>query len=286
MLGPQTLDHLGGRRAQLVQTATVQRAQRHASRARELRHTQLARGMLAHQRKRVGERVVRVALREQGFTELRLEAGATRVDDEPRRSAIRDATAEILLDQGERHVDTGGDACRRPHAAVSDEDGVGIDRDLRTIQPELATHRPMRRGAAPVQNARAGEQECARAHRADAPDDRSRAREKVTQGRTRERTANRALFTADDEHRVRRPRREARERLGGEHDARRGAHAPPSDGRQHDAIFRAPQAAIRRREHLGRAKNIESLSPIEADQQHAHWQNLNDHWHSCHRAAS
>ena len=45
---------------------------------------------------------------------LRLPAGAAMVNDERLRDAARQVRAEILLDHGQRQVDAGGHAGRRP----------------------------------------------------------------------------------------------------------------------------------------------------------------------------
>jgi len=95
--------------------------------------------------------------------------GAAIVDHELLRSALGDALAQILGDERQREVDAGGDAGRGPNRPVSDEDTVGLDADLRTGAGGLGGGRPMRGGAATVEQPGSCEDERSRAHAGDPP---------------------------------------------------------------------------------------------------------------------
>jgi hypothetical protein len=66
--------------------------------------------------------------------------------------------AEVLLDQGERQVDAGGDARGRGDVAVTDEDGIGVDVDGRVVAGQGVAVGPVRGGAAAVEQSGVREQ--------------------------------------------------------------------------------------------------------------------------------
>ena len=74
--------------------------------------------------------------------ELRLAAGPALVDDELLRRPAGDVGAEIVLDEGQRQIDAGGDAGRGPDIAVADEDAIGVQLDLRIAAAEVVRAAP------------------------------------------------------------------------------------------------------------------------------------------------
>src|SRR4051812_48374852 len=66
-------------------------------------------------------------LQERGM--LRLTARATMVEDQALRDTARQLRAMVLLDHGQRQIENGRGASRRPDRAVDDVDAVFLDLD-------------------------------------------------------------------------------------------------------------------------------------------------------------
>ena len=73
----------------------------------------------------------------------------------------------VLGDEREREVDAGGDSRGRPHVAVVDVDGVGIDGDTGVGVVEQVALGPVGRRASSLEQPRGGEHERTGAHRGD-----------------------------------------------------------------------------------------------------------------------
>src|ERR1700722_4993031 len=99
---------------------------------------------------------VRLRLQIEKPRELRLTARAPMVNNHFPRHGPRYLCAEILLDQGERKIDYGGGAGRRPDRPVGDEDAVRLYLHLGKACREIPRVKPMGRCAAPVEQARLG----------------------------------------------------------------------------------------------------------------------------------
>ena len=101
--------------------------------------------------------------------ELALTTWAPHVEDEPPRDELCELGAVVLLDEGQREVDTGGDARGTPHpVAAAHEQGLGVDLDRRVSLGEQPGHGPVRRRAFAVEEAGLGGEERAVAHADDA----------------------------------------------------------------------------------------------------------------------
>lgn len=123
--------------------------------------------MVPHPLNQIGEAAGAAAeLYQRG--KLRL-AGPALVDDKLLRRAARDILAEIVLDEGEREVDAGGNAGRGPDIAIVNEDAVRIDADPRIAASEIVRACPMRGGAAAVEQPCFRQQIGARADAGDPP---------------------------------------------------------------------------------------------------------------------
>jgi hypothetical protein len=61
----------------------------------------------------------------------------------------------ILFHHGQREIDAGRNAGRRPHVAVAHEDAIVFDAALRIRASQLIARRPMRHGCAPIEHTRA-----------------------------------------------------------------------------------------------------------------------------------
>ncbi len=91
--------------------------------------------------------------------ELGLPTGPAGVDHEHAGGLQGDLTAEVLLGECQREIHSRRDAGRGVDVAVADEDGVGIDVDVRIALGQPGAARPMSCRPAPVEQARLGEQE-------------------------------------------------------------------------------------------------------------------------------
>ena len=133
--------------------------------------------MVLHPVDQRGERRVGRGLRLQHRAELRLVARPARIEHEVARDQVGGRRAEIGLDQGQRHVDAGGDAGRGPDLAVDDVERLGIDRQRRETLGQPRAARPVRRHPLAVEQPGRRQHEGAGADRAVA----SRARRHLAQ---------------------------------------------------------------------------------------------------------
>ena len=77
--------------------------------------------------------------------ELALAAGPAQEHHEPAGARLGDLDAVVVLDEGQRDVDAGGHAGRRPDVAVARPDRVGVDVDGRVLGGEPLGARPVGR---------------------------------------------------------------------------------------------------------------------------------------------
>jgi hypothetical protein len=82
--------------------------------------------------------------------ELALPARPAEEHHEPAGDGHGDVGAVVVLDEGQRDVDSGGDAGGRPHVAIARPDRVGVDAHRGEALGQLATARPVRRDRAAV----------------------------------------------------------------------------------------------------------------------------------------
>jgi hypothetical protein len=75
---------------------------------------------------------------------LRLPAGAFQEDDQLAGDGKGGGAAEVILDEGKREADPGGDPGRRPYAVILDEDRVALDMERGETCGELGAPAPMR----------------------------------------------------------------------------------------------------------------------------------------------
>ena len=108
-------------------------------------------------------------LQGQRRAELRLAARALQEDDEMAGHRQGELAAEILLDQRQRQIDSGGDAGRGPDVAVADEDRIGLQVHGGKAAGEFGAAPPVRHGATAIEQAGGGQQEGAAADRRGPP---------------------------------------------------------------------------------------------------------------------
>ena len=158
-LDAQRLDVGGGRHPGLGLEGAGEVALAHARARGERGDRQVGVEVVGHPRLQLAQRRAVGRLRGELGAELGLAAGALDEDDEPAGDIERDPRAEVLLDEREREVHARGDARRRAQRAVDDEDRVALDRDRGVAALQLVAPAPVRRRAAPVEQARRGEDE-------------------------------------------------------------------------------------------------------------------------------
>ncbi|GAA3148113.1 hypothetical protein GCM10020001_084320 [Nonomuraea salmonea] len=91
------------------------------------------------------------------------------IDHEAAGDVPGQAVAVVAGDEGERQVHAGQHAGRRPHVAVLDVEGVGVDVHAGVAAAQVVGDEPVRGGAAAVEQPGLGEQERAAAHRRRTP---------------------------------------------------------------------------------------------------------------------
>lgn len=91
--------------------------------------------------------------------ELGLVAGAPQEDDEVAGHGERHLPAVVLLHEGEREVDAGGDARRGGQPAVAHEDRFGVHLDRRVVTGEHLAERPVGGHAVAVELPGPGEEQ-------------------------------------------------------------------------------------------------------------------------------
>ena len=96
---------------------------------------------------------------------LRLAARPPVVDDQLARHRAGDVGAQILFDHGQRQIDPGGHAGRRPDRPVADEDAILLDPGLRVARLQRAGMVPVGGGTPAIEQAGLGEDERTRAGR-------------------------------------------------------------------------------------------------------------------------
>ena len=108
-------------------------------------------------------------LQGQRRAKLRLPARALQEDDEMAGHRQGELAAEILLDQRQRQIDSGGDAGRGPDVAVADEDRVGLQAHGGKASGEFGAAPPVRHGATAIEQAGGRQQKGAAADRRGPP---------------------------------------------------------------------------------------------------------------------
>src|SRR6185436_9838065 len=104
-----------------------------------------------------------------GSCELRLSTVATMVDDEMLCHAFSDGETMVLLDQSQRKIDAGRNACRSPYIAVPAEDAICLDPDRWVLSLKAGRMSPVRRRSTPVQQSSRREHKCTCADARNAP---------------------------------------------------------------------------------------------------------------------
>jgi hypothetical protein len=91
------------------------------------------------------------------------------VDDEVLCDALSDGETLVLLDKGQREIDSGRNACRSPYVAIPTVDAIRLDPDGWIVSLKASSKSPVRRRSTPVQQPSRRERECARADARHAP---------------------------------------------------------------------------------------------------------------------
>jgi hypothetical protein len=194
--------------------------------------------------------------------ELRLAARALEEHDEPARHLQCQLAAVVLLDQSERQVHSGGDACRGGHVPVAHIDRIGLDAHLRVAPRQLGAGGPVGGGAAAVEQTGAGEQESAGADRGDAPGPARRIPHPLDQPLVGAGLADAAA--AGHEQGVERPR--LGQRLRDQRHAG-GAQRPGLGGHDPDLIGIVAAQLAGGAEHLGGAEDVQGLDAWKGSNQ-------------------
>ncbi len=127
-IGAELFHHTARCCARLRPESATELAQAHASRLRQTLDGQHFGDVIAGIAESSGNPVI-LRCQIDGSRELRLSTMATMVDDKVLCHAFSDGEAMVLLDQSQRKIDAGRDACRSPYVAVSTEDAIGLDPD-------------------------------------------------------------------------------------------------------------------------------------------------------------
>ena len=130
---PQALDEMRRRLAGGLGELAIEAALRQAGARRQRRHVERLVEIVLHPVDQRGERRLGRGLRLQQRAELRLVARPPGIEHEVPRDQVGRGGAEVGLDQGQRHVDAGRDAGRRPDLAVDDVERIGIDLERREV---------------------------------------------------------------------------------------------------------------------------------------------------------
>src|SRR6266478_9744956 len=91
------------------------------------------------------------------------------VDDEVLCDALGDVETMVLLDQGQREINSGRNASRSPYVAVPTVDAIRLDPDGWIVSLKASCKSPVRRRPTPVQQPSCRKRECARADACHAP---------------------------------------------------------------------------------------------------------------------
>jgi hypothetical protein len=188
----------------------------------------------------------------------------------------RRVPAQVVLDQGQRQVDPGGDPGGGGDVPVGDEDRVRVDGDLGEPGRERGAVGPVGGDPAPVEQARLGQQERAGADRDQPPGAgavRAQPADQVRIG------VPRALAARHEQH-IRAAFVLAEAFIGREAQPAGGSHRVAARAGGTDLV-RGPVCAVGSRgamvpaglpavgsgEHLQRAGHVQALHPVEQDDQ-------------------
>src|SRR5260370_31910688 len=94
---------------------------------------------------------------------------ATMVDDKVLCDALGDVETMVLLDQGQREINSGRNARRSPYVAVPTVDAIRLHSDGWIVSLKASCKSPMLRRSTPVEQPSRRERECARANARHAP---------------------------------------------------------------------------------------------------------------------
>src|SRR6266404_3257534 len=94
---------------------------------------------------------------------------ATMVDDKVLCDALGDVETMVLLDQGQREINSGRNASRSPYVAVPTVDAIRLDPDGWIVSLKASCKSPVRRRPTPVQQPSRREREGSRADAGLAP---------------------------------------------------------------------------------------------------------------------
>src|SRR5262245_28274806 len=166
-LDPRALDVDRRGEPQITPKRAGEVARAHPRAARERGHRQVLGRVVGDEGLEVAERVTLGELPAELGAELRLPARPAQEQDEPARDFEGDSSPEVFIHQIQGEIDAGGHAGGRAHRAFPDEDRVLLHANARVATGQLVAGRPVRGGAAAIQEARLGKEEGARADRGD-----------------------------------------------------------------------------------------------------------------------
>lgn len=169
MLQADPVDVAAGGRAGLVAEGAGEVARGEAGAGGERLHGQVVGRVLGDPALHLPQGIAAGGLRGELGAELGLVARPAQEHHQVAGDGQGGVPVQVLLDQGQREVDARGDAGRGGDVAVTDVDGVRLDRDGRVVAGQLGAVAPVGGDPAAVQQARPGQQDRPRADRDQAP---------------------------------------------------------------------------------------------------------------------
>jgi hypothetical protein len=264
-LEPARLHEGCGRGARLAVEDPAERSHAHRAPVGERGHRQVGVGMLGDERQEVAEWFPQGPAHRELCADLGELARPMDEDDHLAGRCHGECRTVVVLDEGEREVDAGGHASRRPHVAVAHVDAVGLDADRGEVRREGVAHRPVGRRPAPVEQARPREQQSAAAHRRDPPRRPGRAGQPANEVEVISRLTR--AVTAGHHQRVDRTS-DRPSWLGSDDQSRRGREHPARHRHDRRRVRGARAESIGHREHFEGTYDVQAQHPGERDDGH------------------
>jgi F0F1-type ATP synthase membrane subunit b/b' len=256
-LEPHALDPAGGRDAGLGAEGAGEVARAHVCALGHGLDAVIAGDVLDDASLHLAQRLALGLLGGERGAELRLVAGAAEEQDEVAGDGQRELAVVVVLDQRQREIHPGGDACGGPHVTVAHEDRIGVDGHVGVAAGERLGGGPVGGGAAAVEQAGGGEQEGAGADGCCASGA-SRGSGDPAQQRLVAHGGARAVAAGDDQ-RVDGARRLRERPVGDERETARGAHGGAVDAERADLVAVGVEQPPGAGEDLDGAADVEAL---------------------------
>jgi hypothetical protein len=261
-VGTEPFHHTRRRGAGLRPECAAELTPAHAGRLRQMLECQCFGDVIAGVADGGGNTIV-LRCQIDGGSELRLAAMAAVVDDEVLCDALSDSETVVLLDQGQREIDSGRNARRSPYVSVPTVDAIRLDPDGWVVSLKASCISPVRRRSTPVQQPSRRECECARANARHAPGSDRSVDDTSACNSGKER-----IWSADDDERI---DHRIIERCSGSSHAKAVRYGTRLGREYVDPIGRTSKLAICRLKRAGRTGEIKHRKPwgnVKADRAH------------------